>query len=149
MGKLELKWNNNCFHQIQGTMSRFRCMFRCMFPNRDICRTHTIRQQDVDKMPKTINHRLSNAFGRLKGRWRSLLKQCDTNVEFLPVYIAACCVLHNMCQVHGDTFNDEWNIMDAEDSFPSLADSALSNATSRQTTNNSRSANTIRNTQFS
>ena len=50
------------------------------------------------------------AFGRLKGWWGSLLKHNDTNVNFLPKYIAACCVLHNICEIHKDTFNDEWMI---------------------------------------
>ena len=22
--------------------------------------------------------------------------------------ISACCVLHNMCEIHGDAFNDSW-----------------------------------------
>lgn len=64
-----------------------------------------------------FNYRLSRArmvvecaFGRLKGRWRSLLKRNDTNVKFLPKYIAACCVLHNICEMHRDAFNDEWMI---------------------------------------
>ena len=53
---------------------------------------------------------VEGAFGRLKGRWRSLLKCNDTNVKFLPKYIAACCVLHNICEIHKDTFNDEWMV---------------------------------------
>ena len=62
-----------------------------------------------------FNHRLSrarmvveNSFGRLKGRWRSLLKRNDTNVVFMPTYVTACCVLHNVCEVHRDGFNEEW-----------------------------------------
>ena len=35
------------------------------------------------------------AFGRLKGRWRSLLKRNDSDVHFLPTYVAACYVLIN------------------------------------------------------
>ena len=26
----------------------------------------------------------------------------------VPELVAVCCVLHNMCEVHGDTFNEEW-----------------------------------------
>lgn len=29
-------------------------------------------------------------------------------VRDVPELVAACCVLHNMCEVHGDTFNEEW-----------------------------------------
>ena len=47
------------------------------------------------------------AFRRLKGR-SLLVKRNDTNVSFLPTLITACCVLHNLCEVHGDSFNDDW-----------------------------------------
>ena len=67
-----------------------------------------------------FNYRLSRArmvvecaFRRLKGRWRSLLKRNDTRVEFLPTYIAACCVLHNICEIHGDSVNNDW--LDTQD----------------------------------
>lgn len=60
-------------------------------------------------------HRLSharivveNAFGRLKARWRRLMKQNDMEITNVPNIIAACCVLHNMCEIHGDTFNEAW-----------------------------------------
>ena len=62
-----------------------------------------------------FNHRLSrahmvveNSFGRLKGRWRSLLKRNDTDVSFMPTYVTAYCILHNICEVHNDGFNEEW-----------------------------------------
>jgi len=48
-----------------------------------------------------FNYRLSsarvvvvNVYGRLKGRWRCLLKRLDVNVFDVPELIAACCVLH-------------------------------------------------------
>ena len=34
--------------------------------------------------------------------------QNDMLVENVPNIVAACCVLHNVCEIHGDTFNDEW-----------------------------------------
>ena len=48
------------------------------------------------------------AFGRLKARWRRLSKQIDMDIDNIPHIITACCVLHNVCEVHGDSFNDEW-----------------------------------------
>lgn len=64
---------------------------------------------------KHFNYRLSrarivveNAFGRLKARWRRLMKQNDMVVHNVPKVIAACCILHNVCEVHGEVFDEEW-----------------------------------------
>ena len=53
---------------------------------------------------KTFNYRLSrarvvveHAYGRLKGRWRCLLKRNDIQVQEVPNLVASCCVLHNIC----------------------------------------------------
>uniref|UniRef100_A0A3B1KHZ0 DDE Tnp4 domain-containing protein n=1 Tax=Astyanax mexicanus TaxID=7994 RepID=A0A3B1KHZ0_ASTMX len=63
-----------------------------------------------------FNHRLSQArmtvgrsFGRLKGRWRCLLKQNESHITLVSRIISACCVLHNFCEVNdvGDLDNDE------------------------------------------
>lgn len=58
----------------------------------------------------TYNYKLSrtrmtveNAFGRLKGRWRCLLKRLDSATSNVPNIIAACCVLHNFCELNGDS----------------------------------------------
>ena len=64
---------------------------------------------------KTFNYRLShtrivveNAFGRLKGRWRRLSKKNDMSITNIPNVIAACCILHNLCEIHGEAFCDSW-----------------------------------------
>ena len=61
---------------------------------------------------RTFNYRLSrarivseNAFECLKARWRWLMKQNDMDVHNI---VAACCILHNICEVHGNHFNDSW-----------------------------------------
>lgn len=51
---------------------------------------------------------VEGAFGRLKSRFRCLLKRNDTSLQKLPVKIAACCVLHNICETNGEKFNTEW-----------------------------------------
>ena len=64
---------------------------------------------------KLFNYRISkgrvvveNAFGRLKARWRRLSKQIDMHIDNAPHIIAACCVLHNVCEVHKDNFDEDW-----------------------------------------
>lgn len=64
---------------------------------------------------RTFNYHFSvarvvveNAFGRLKARWRRLSKRNDMNINNVPCVVTACCILHNLCEVHGDTFNEAW-----------------------------------------
>ena len=71
----------------------------------------------LTQQQKVFNYRLSktrvvveHAYGRLKGRWRCLLKRLDINVADVPNVVAACCALHNLCEIHGDGFNDEWMV---------------------------------------
>uniref|UniRef100_A0A3Q0SLE1 DDE Tnp4 domain-containing protein n=1 Tax=Amphilophus citrinellus TaxID=61819 RepID=A0A3Q0SLE1_AMPCI len=50
------------------------------------------------------------AFMRLKGRWRCLLKKSDLDISMMPKVVAACCVLHNVCERRGDAFLPEWSV---------------------------------------
>ena len=70
---------------------------------------------------KTYNYRMSrarivveNAYGRLKGRWCRLMKKNEMNIAKFPIIIAARCTLHNMCEVNGDTFNENWSQQDPQ-----------------------------------
>ena len=65
---------------------------------------------------KTYNYRICRgrlvveiAYGQLKTRWRRLIQQInDMIVRNVANVIAACCTLYNICEIHGDKFNDEW-----------------------------------------
>ena len=48
------------------------------------------------------------AYGHLKARWRRLLKRNDMNIDNIPHVITAACILHNICEVHHEHFNDAW-----------------------------------------
>jgi len=48
------------------------------------------------------------ALGRLKVRWCRLSQQMDILIDSVPHVVIACCVLHNFCEIQGDSFNEEW-----------------------------------------
>lgn len=52
----------------------------------------------------TIDH----AFRRLRGRWQCCHRRSETHLELVPMMALASCVLHNVCEMHGDPFRDEW-----------------------------------------
>lgn len=52
---------------------------------------------------------VDTAFMRLKGRWRCLLKKNEIDLSMMSRVVAACCVLHNICEDRGDSFLPEWN----------------------------------------
>lgn len=71
-----------------------------------------------------FNYRLSRArmvvecaFGRLKGRWRCLLKRMDVDLAAVSDIISACCILHNICEIHGENFDDVW-LQDTAENYP-------------------------------
>ena len=70
---------------------------------------------DLTACQRNYNYRIcrarivvENAFGRLKARWRRVLKRNDMHTDNIPHMIAAACVLHNICEVHHEHFNDAW-----------------------------------------
>lgn len=75
-----------------------------------------------DRDRQMFNYRLSStrmvverAFGQLKGRFRILNKQQDTQLENVCNIVAACCILHNYCLFHDDHPEDDWMMDDDND----------------------------------
>uniref|UniRef100_A0A671UEH1 DDE Tnp4 domain-containing protein n=1 Tax=Sparus aurata TaxID=8175 RepID=A0A671UEH1_SPAAU len=54
------------------------------------------------------------AFGRLKSRWRVLLKRSDFHFTFTPHIIATCCALHNFCESVNPTWTVEAAVLEAD-----------------------------------
>lgn len=55
---------------------------------------------------------------RLRARWQCLSKRNDCGLDVVPTMILACCILHNMCESHGDSFKAEWQLEVAEAESP-------------------------------
>ncbi len=59
---------------------------------------------------KTFNYRIGrarivieNVYGRLKARWQRLMKM---HIENIPNIITAACILHNICEIHKESFSE-------------------------------------------
>ncbi|KAL1416967.1 hypothetical protein MTO96_027359 [Rhipicephalus appendiculatus] len=64
---------------------------------------------------KHFNYQLSksrriveNAFGRLKARFRFIMKRMECNISHVPIIIRACSVLNNICEHYNDTVPQQW-----------------------------------------
>ena len=71
------------------------------FTDRDWIDNLTPSQRSFNYHLSRASILVENAFGRLKARWRRLMKRNDMNIDNIPCVITACCILHNMCEVHG------------------------------------------------
>uniref|UniRef100_A0A3Q1AUI2 DDE Tnp4 domain-containing protein n=1 Tax=Amphiprion ocellaris TaxID=80972 RepID=A0A3Q1AUI2_AMPOC len=56
---------------------------------------------------------VENAFGRLKGRWRCLLKRNDYDTQLVKSMVLTCCALHNLCEDQGETYETSWDVPEA------------------------------------
>ena len=73
------------------------------------CGALTPRQAKFNCQLSRARFVTENAFGRLKGRW-SLLKLNDTGLQNMIQLVAAWCIMHNNCEVHGDSFDASWQV---------------------------------------
>ena len=71
----------------------------------------------LSREERYFNYRLSRArmvtegaYGRLKGRWRVLLRKCESQKETVKVMTLACLALHNICIDRGDTTPKSWDL---------------------------------------
>ena len=62
---------------------------------------------------------------RLRARWQCLSKRNDCGLDVVPTMILACCILHNVCESHGDAFKVEWQDEVAEAESPKPRHKAL------------------------
>ena len=69
-------------------------------------------QKKFNRFLSSARVAVERAFGILKARWRCLLNCLDDNIENLPDVIISCCVLHNICQMKGDSYIDNDDVLE-------------------------------------
>ncbi|CAM4537191.1 unnamed protein product [Lepidochelys olivacea] len=69
----------------------------------------------LDSSKEQFNNRLSKcrltvecAFGYLKACWHCLYRTLDLTDDNIPMLIAACCMLHNICEWKSESFTQGW-----------------------------------------
>ena len=72
-----------------------------------------------------FNYRISrarivdeNTYCHLKARWQQLMKRSDMHVDHIPNVIAVACILHNVCEVYREHFNDAWLLDISNSNYP-------------------------------
>lgn len=66
---------------------------------------------------------VENAFGRLKGRWRCILKRIDVNPAFVPEVVLACTILHNFVERNREPYLSNWmTYVESENEYPQPPD---------------------------
>ncbi|RVE65117.1 hypothetical protein OJAV_G00132490 [Oryzias javanicus] len=68
----------------------------------------TAEQESFNAYVRSARTTVDTAFGKLKSRWRVLLRKCDFHYTFIPHVIATCCALHNFCEVEEEGFSPAW-----------------------------------------
>ena len=75
----------------------------------------TAEQQNFNYHQSRARMVVENAFGRLKGRWRCLLKRLDMQVDNAATAAGACIVLHNICELFGDYCLEDWEQINSDE----------------------------------
>ncbi|XP_063077058.1 uncharacterized protein LOC134467063 [Engraulis encrasicolus] len=69
----------------------------------------TAEQQAFNQRLRGARVVVENAFGRLKGRWRCLLKKSECDLKLVQSMVLVCCALHNLCERQGDEYESGWD----------------------------------------
>lgn len=73
------------------------------YANRNV----TWAQHAFNEKVEEVQHIAKESFMRLKARWSCLQKRTEMKLQDLPVVLAACCVLHNVCEMRGEALSPE------------------------------------------
>ncbi|XP_054827409.1 uncharacterized protein LOC129324266 [Eublepharis macularius] len=84
----------------------------------------TPREHNFDRRLSRARNQVEKSFGRLKGRWQTLLYRLKAREENVATIITACVILHNICEAREQRYlgnlKDPSPVMLQEDGLESL-----------------------------
>ena len=69
----------------------------------------TTENEDFNYRLSRARIQIERAYGRLKGRWRGLLKALDCDLDKVVLHVTSACILHNMCEERKECYLDDWD----------------------------------------
>ncbi|XP_049524072.1 uncharacterized protein LOC125945817 [Dermacentor silvarum] len=69
---------------------------------------HTPEESNFNYELSKTRRIVENAFGRLKARFRFVMKRMECDISNVPIVIRACCVLNNICEHFNDSVSQQW-----------------------------------------
>ncbi|XP_064467486.1 uncharacterized protein LOC135378378 [Ornithodoros turicata] len=118
---------HKCYRDVSGTLVPYVILGDLAYPLLPWLIKPFPQSRRLTAEQELFNERLSvgsviveHAFGRLKSRWRCVLKRTYINYKFVPTLVAAVCVLHNICEESNEGINPSWaaDMQDLERTFP-------------------------------
>ncbi|CAN8026648.1 unnamed protein product [Ixodes persulcatus] len=76
------------------------------YPRKDV--TDNSTQAGFNKRLSAARRIVENAFGRVKARFRLILKRMECDVNNARLIVRACCVLNNVCEHFNDGVEAQW-----------------------------------------
>lgn len=67
----------------------------------------TWTQHALNEKVEEVQNVAKEAFMRLKARWTCLQKRTEVKLQDLPVFLGACCVLHNICEKRNEEMSPD------------------------------------------
>lgn len=103
-------------HHLLGDKA-YPLLEKLLVPYRDV-RVLTPQERNFNYRLSSVRNCIERAFALLKKRWRCLKFLDVRNIEWIPKYIMACCVLHNICIMENDLWDlDVIEINNADDNI--------------------------------
>ena len=75
----------------------------------------TPAQERFNKILTKLRVVVERAYGKLKIRWRCILKELEDDTQRVADITLACCILHNFCIIMGDEFDEDDDDDDSDD----------------------------------